>query len=124
MERLLFDFHLTFDVSMLLQVWIPAINIGFPENLVLNRIVLDLLLILSLVLFTSKAIPFSLPKASHVKLVVYDMLGRQIDTIVDGELSAGYHNATFDASRYPSGTYVYRIATESFSATHKMVLVK
>ena len=69
-------------------------------------------------------IPFSLPEASHVKLVVYDMLGRVVDTVVDGQLSAGYHNAAFDASRYPSGTYVYRIEANSFSSTAKMVLVK
>ena len=69
-------------------------------------------------------IPFSLPEASHVKLQVYDMLGRLVDTIVDSEMSAGYHNASFEASRYPSGTYVYRIEAGSFVSTSKMVLVK
>ena len=69
-------------------------------------------------------IPFSLPEASHVKLVVYDMLGRLVDTIVEGELSAGYHNASFDASRYPSGTYIYRIEASNFTSVQKMVLVK
>ena len=69
-------------------------------------------------------IPFSLPEASHVKLVVYDMLGRVVDTVVDGQLSAGYHNAAFDATRYPSGTYVYRIEANTFTSTSKMVLVK
>ena len=70
------------------------------------------------------SIPFSLPEASHVRLVVYDMLGRVVDTVIDGELNAGYHNATFDASTYPSGTYVYRIEASGFTSTQKMVLVK
>lgn len=70
------------------------------------------------------AIPFSLPEAGHVKLIVYDMLGRVVDTLIDGTVDAGYHAATFNAAAYPSGAYLYRIEAKGFTATYKMMLIK
>lgn len=70
------------------------------------------------------AIPFSLPEAGHVKLIVYDMLGRMVETIIDGVVDAGHHAATFNAAAYPSGAYLYRIEANGFTATYKMMLIK
>jgi Immune inhibitor A peptidase M6/Secretion system C-terminal sorting domain len=69
-------------------------------------------------------INFDLPKSSHVKLVVYDMLGRVLSVIADKNMNAGRYEAEFDASAYPSGAYFYRIETASFTDTKKMMLVK
>jgi oligosaccharide reducing-end xylanase len=67
---------------------------------------------------------YQLPVVSHVTLRVYDVLGREVAALVDERQSAGYHNATFNASNLPSGVYFYRIDTEKFSAVKKLVLVK
>jgi hypothetical protein len=69
-------------------------------------------------------INFSLPKAGKVTLEVYDLLGRKITTLVSGYLTAGAHNTKFDASHLSSGVYVYRLQTDTFTATKKMVLMK
>ncbi len=73
----------------------------------------------------STNINFSLPEASKVSLVVYDMLGRKIATLIDGEqLNAANHSVRFDASALASGMYIYRIEAGSFASTRKMMLIK
>jgi len=52
---------------------------------------------------------FTLPEEAHVRLTVYDVLGREIMVLVDGTRLAGTHEAHFDGSRLPSGIYVYRL---------------
>jgi hypothetical protein len=69
-------------------------------------------------------IGFALPEASHVRLVVYDVMGREVARLVDGHLQAGYHSAVLDGSRLASGMYLYRIEAGTFVATHRMALVK
>ena len=69
-------------------------------------------------------IRFEIPKNGFVKLVVFDMLGREVETLVNEKQSAGTYEATFNASRYPSGVYFYRLKTEGFSDTKKMMLIK
>lgn len=69
-------------------------------------------------------IGFSLPKATHVSLVVYNLLGQTVETLIDEDLSAGPHSVTFDASQYSSGVYFYRLQTDDFAETKKMVMVK
>ncbi|CAN5428041.1 hypothetical protein BH23BAC3_BH23BAC3_28240 [soil metagenome] len=54
----------------------------------------------------------------------YDLMGRSVQTLVDGQLSAGSHQVTFDAGRLSSGVYLYRLDTVGFTATRKMMLVK
>lgn len=65
---------------------------------------------------------------ARVRLVVYDVLGREIRALVDGRLSAGRHRVLFEASELPSGIYVYRAeirdARGRFVQTRKMALVK
>jgi hypothetical protein len=68
---------------------------------------------------------FALPEAARVQLVVYDVRGREVSTLIDEQMGPGFHHATFDASGLASGVYVYRFrAGETFAKTGKMVLVK
>lgn len=69
-------------------------------------------------------IRFGLLEASEVSLVVYDLMGREVQVLVRGTLSAGMHSATFDASSLPSGAYMYRLATPGQEMSKLMMLLK
>ena len=69
-------------------------------------------------------IRFSVPEASVVKLVVYDVLGREVRVLVDGVRQAGVHEVVFEAGDLPSGTYLYRLETPQGSFVQMMLLVK
>jgi len=69
-------------------------------------------------------INFELPEATKVMLTVYDVNGRLVSTLVDGNREAGVHDVTFDASNLASGMYIYNLTAGDFSATGKMVLMK
>lgn len=69
-------------------------------------------------------IKFSIPQASLVKLVVYDVAGRQVAELVNQQLPAGNYTADFDASQLSSGVYFYRISTDNFTDVKKMMLIK
>ena len=72
----------------------------------------------------STKIDFTIPASSQVQLKVYNMLGQEVATLINGALTAGSHTATFDASRLSSGVYLYKLTAGSFVTTKKMVLVK
>ncbi len=69
-------------------------------------------------------IEFSIPTKSHVSLIIYNVLGEEVKTLVSGERNAGKYNLKFDASSLSSGVYIYRIKSGSFSNSKKLVLVK
>jgi len=69
-------------------------------------------------------IQFSLPQPSHVSLLIYNVLGQRVAVLADGSFSAGRYTVTWDASRHSSGVYFYRLQTEGFVETKKMLLVK
>jgi hypothetical protein len=69
-------------------------------------------------------ISFAMPEAAHVTLVVYDLIGRVVERLVDEERSAGYHRIRWDASNYSSGSYIYRINAGGQSTTRVMTLMK
>jgi hypothetical protein len=69
-------------------------------------------------------ITFSLLQSTHARLDVFDILGQKVATLVDGTLPAGHHSATFDASRLPSGVYMYRLQTGNEAQTRNMTLLK
>ncbi|TRZ64397.1 T9SS C-terminal target domain-containing protein [bacterium] len=69
-------------------------------------------------------IKYDLPKSSIVKIILYDILGREVEIIVNEKQNAGTFEITFNASQYPSGVYFYRLTTEGFSETKRMLLVK
>ncbi|MEM1127003.1 MAG: LamG-like jellyroll fold domain-containing protein [Bacteroidota bacterium] len=69
-------------------------------------------------------IAYALPEAAQVELVVYDVLGRQVMTLVRAEQQAGQYEVVFDASHLASGLYLYRIQAGTHKAVKKMMLVK
>ncbi|MCI0448206.1 MAG: YCF48-related protein [Chlorobi bacterium] len=69
-------------------------------------------------------ISFSLHENSFVRLIIYDVIGNEIQTLVSGELKKGYYEILFDGSSLASGLYYCRIETRSFKKTIKMVLTK
>ncbi|MDD3558070.1 MAG: T9SS type A sorting domain-containing protein [Melioribacteraceae bacterium] len=69
-------------------------------------------------------ISFSLPQADVVTLKVYDILGSEVATLVNEKLEAGVYEFNFNASNLPSGAYIYRIQTDNFQSTKKMMLLK
>jgi len=70
-------------------------------------------------------IQYALPQSANVRLTVFDVLGRQVTTLVDNERqNAGIHTVSFDAGRFSSGVYLYRIEAGSFVQVRKMMLIK
>ncbi|MXW64446.1 MAG: T9SS type A sorting domain-containing protein [Bacteroidetes bacterium SB0662_bin_6] len=69
-------------------------------------------------------IDYALPQAGDVSLVVYDMLGREVDVLMDGPQAAGRHTVRFGANHLPNGTYVYRLIAGDKTITRTMVLAK
>lgn len=69
-------------------------------------------------------IKFDLPVSGLIKLSVYDILGREIETLINEDLKAGTYLVNWNASNYPSGIYFYRIETRDFTETKKMILIK
>jgi len=69
-------------------------------------------------------IKYQLPKTVFVSLVVYDGLGREVEVIYEGQQSPGYYEATFDASQLTSGVYFYKLMTDGFTGTKKMLMIK
>ena len=69
-------------------------------------------------------IPYALKDGGQVRLEVYNLLGQRVATLVDGYQAAGYHVATWDANTVASGVYLYRLQTNTYTATKKMVLMK
>ena len=72
----------------------------------------------------STIISFALPKAENVKLFIYNMLGEKIAELVNENMSAGIHSVPFDASKFVSGIYIYRISAGQNVITKKMMLLK
>ncbi len=69
-------------------------------------------------------IVYALPAPSDVSLVVFDVLGRKVSTLVEAPQSAGRHTVRFDASALPGGVYVYRLHAGSFAAAKTLVVLK
>lgn len=72
----------------------------------------------------STKIRFSLPERSFARLVIYDALGREITGLVNEELNSGVYETEWQAENYPSGIYFYRLVTDKFTETMKMILIK
>lgn len=69
-------------------------------------------------------IRYALPRRSQVHLTVFNTLGQQVATLVNGEIDSGYHTVQFDASNLASGVYFYRLRAGSFVASEETALVK
>lgn len=69
-------------------------------------------------------IAYTLPKNGHVRLSVFDVLGREVALLVDTAKPVGNHQLSFDASELSTGLYFYRITTGTFRQTRRMLLLK
>lgn len=76
-------------------------------------------------------IEFELPAAAAVSITIHDLLGRHLGNLLNGHMSAGFHQVTFDAGNLPSGVYVYNFLArplegngQPFTQTRKMVLAR
>ncbi|MCB0723627.1 MAG: T9SS type A sorting domain-containing protein [Ignavibacteriae bacterium] len=69
-------------------------------------------------------IKFDLPKGSNVKLTIYNSLGQKVAELFNGELSAGTYRYSWGAGNFASGIYFYRLETDEFVQTKKLVLLK
>src|SRR4030095_1746502 len=69
-------------------------------------------------------IKFDIAFKGDTKLLIYDVLGREVEKLVNQELQAGSYSVNWDASNYPSGIYFYKIETKGFTQTKKMILMK
>ena len=72
----------------------------------------------------STKIAYDLPERGFVTLKVYNVLGQKVATLVEGEVSPGYHEANFDATGLTSGMYFYRLHAGTFSQTKRLMLMK
>jgi photosystem II stability/assembly factor-like uncharacterized protein len=69
-------------------------------------------------------IRYATPQRSHISLIVYNTVGQQVATLVNGEVQAGYHEVLFNASSLASGVYFYRLETPGFVQSRKLLLVR
>jgi hypothetical protein len=69
-------------------------------------------------------IRFGLPERSNVSLRIYDMLGREISTLINGNLNAGSYETDWNGTNVSSGVYFYRLTTNNFTDTKRMILSK
>jgi hypothetical protein len=72
----------------------------------------------------STKIKFDIPRNTLVKLIVYDVLGREVETIINSNMQAGYYELNWNAAYLAGGVYFYRLETDSFTDTKRMVYIK
>lgn len=72
----------------------------------------------------STTIKFALPTTSNVKITIYNTIGKEVATLVNGTMEAGTHSAVWNASNNASGMYFFKIEAGNFTATKKMMLIK
>jgi hypothetical protein len=107
------DFDGTFEYSKIVEV-----EINIPESFELSQNYPN-------PFNPVTTIEFSLPEdAENVKLSVYDALGQKVIELVNGSLGIGRYSYQWDASKVASGLYIYKLQTEKFTSTKKMMLLK
>jgi hypothetical protein len=70
------------------------------------------------------SINYEIPLSGIVKIVLYNLLGQEMASLVNEYKEAGYYTALFNGSNYASGVYIYRISANNFTNTKKMLLIK
>lgn len=109
----------------------PAAATGITDESVVNNAPIDFSLAQNAPNPFNPAtqISFTVPVTSKIRLVIYNLLGQQVETLIDGMRSAGSYTVTWDAGRVPSGVYFYRIESRTDGGisqilTKKMTLLK
>jgi hypothetical protein len=69
-------------------------------------------------------IRYGLPRESHVTLKIYNLLGQEVATLVDGVQQKGYRSVAFGGVGFASGVYLYRLQADGYSSTKRLVLLK
>jgi hypothetical protein len=69
-------------------------------------------------------IRFGLPRAGKVRITVYNVLGQKVAVLTDKTMTAGYHTVSFEASRFSSGLYFYRLEADGRNLIKKMLLIE
>ncbi|NQU68436.1 MAG: T9SS type A sorting domain-containing protein [Candidatus Marinimicrobia bacterium] len=69
-------------------------------------------------------IKYDLPETGDVKIIIYDMMGREVTQLVNAVENAGYHSVKWDATSYASGAYFVKMTSDDFTQTQKVMLVK
>jgi hypothetical protein len=69
-------------------------------------------------------IKYQIPHRSNVSLKIYDIIGNEVAELVNAEQEVGYYNIDFNAAKFSSGVYFYRLQAGSFVQTRKMILMK
>ncbi|MFQ5568747.1 MAG: T9SS type A sorting domain-containing protein [Rhodothermales bacterium] len=69
-------------------------------------------------------IPFGVPESGYVRIAVYDMLGREVARLVEGEVSAGVHEVVFRAGELPTGVYLVRMEAQGRIQTQQITLIR
>ncbi len=72
----------------------------------------------------STIIKFGIPERSNVQIKIYDLLGSEVITLLNQELGKGWYDLTFNASRFSSGFYIYRMEAGNYISTRKMLIIK
>ena len=67
---------------------------------------------------------FSIPVDSEVILSIYNLQGREVSSLVNGNMTAGYHSVVWNADSYSSGVYFVKMMTSEFTKTQKLMLMK
>jgi photosystem II stability/assembly factor-like uncharacterized protein len=98
-------------------IGIQPISNEIPQNFVLNQNYPN-------PFNPNTTINFQLPLGNHVKLIIYDVLGNEIESLVNEYLKAGSYKISWDASKNPSGVYFYKIISGRYYASKKMILIK
>ena len=122
-EHVLDNFNDGATVSLdLVQVTYNAVGIGKQENGIPKEFGLEQNY--PNPFNPSTMLKFSLPKAGNIKLTVYDMLGKEVEVVLDEFKQAGTYSVMFDGSYLPSGVYFYTLTSQDQKDTERMVLVK
>jgi hypothetical protein len=72
----------------------------------------------------STNIRYDIPRSGYIRLIVYDALGREVETLVNEKQSAGVYEVTFNGNNLTSGIYIYKLITDEYSETKKMLMIK
>jgi hypothetical protein len=106
----------TFFVRVYVPVGIAQLGEGLPADFALRQNYPN-------PLNPSTTITYELPRASGVRLSVFDMLGREVSVLVNERREAGVHKVRLDASRLASGVYIYRLQAGGFAQSRKFVVL-
>ncbi|KPL20135.1 MAG: hypothetical protein AMS23_11510, partial [Bacteroides sp. SM1_62] len=73
---------------------------------------------------SSTTIAYGIPETAHVRLAIYNLQGALLESLVDGQKTAGQHSAVWNAEKYNAGIYFYKLTIDGYSKVRKCILLK